>query len=97
MEKKCIICGKPGNFGYFEGPDEFGIVGMFSHITGTITGPFGSSNTYDRHFVTLEQLKQTDWFDEFLKQRKEAYDKEAERINREWEIAYSRDFYIDEE
>ena len=95
MKRLFLICNEPGLFSYFEEPDETGIVGMFTHINGTVTTLFGSSNTYIRHYVTLEQLKQTDWFEEFLKQWEEEMNKELERMNRDFEIAYSRDYWMD--
>jgi len=93
MERKCIVCGKPGKFGYFEEPDEKGIGGMFSHLIGVKPGTWGDIEEYERHYVTLEQLENTDWFKDFLVERNKRMDEEMKELNKRIEEDCLRDYY----
>ena len=84
MLQICPKCGIKGKFGYFGTPDEKGIVGMFTHKTGKhkivkdILGNKSLVAVTERHFVTLEELEETSWFNGWKKE----YWKEVEMENK---------------
>jgi len=94
MNTICLKCNKKGKFGYFDTPDETGVVGVFTHKTGKyekVKDLFGNERLVEKtehHFVTLEELKQTDWYNKFKKEYDEAMKKHSIDMDKLYEKQY---------
>jgi hypothetical protein len=102
MIVKCPKCENTGRFGWLGEPDTEGVIAMVTHIVGkkTIHNPLTDKDEVVdnrvNHFLTLNQIKDLEWFKKWQIE-KEKLDKEAkEKMNKESEESYWKEVRNDE-
>lgn len=103
MNRTCPKCGKLGKFGFFDAPDKEGTHGVFTHKTGNfkkIKDAFSHERIVEEtihHFVTLKELKSTDWFGEFIEEREKYLEQRKKEMNKYWNNMYIEDWKREKE